>query len=143
MSVDCSKLNKALGLRPLWKSKKILIEFDDADTLIKVGEKVTLMNWGNVMILSKEAQPDGSFNLTGKYLPEDKDFKTTKKITWLAEDSNLVIANLVEFDHLIKFPKVEEDMEFDNAVNLNSKFSVQAYVDSGLRLLNPSKSLFI
>ena len=27
-----SKLNKALGLRPLWKTRNLLIEFDDAET---------------------------------------------------------------------------------------------------------------
>jgi glutamyl-tRNA synthetase len=102
-----NKLNKPLGLRPLWRSSNLLIEFDDADTLLNVGEKVTLMNWGNVAILSKDLQADGSYVLTGEYLPEDKDFKTTKKITWLADGTNLLIANLIEFDHLIKTPKVE------------------------------------
>jgi len=105
-TVDMNKLNKALGLRPLWKKSNLLIEFDDSDTLLKVREKVTLMNWGNVLILSKEVQPDGSYALTSEYLPEDKDFKTTKKITWLADGTNLLVVNLIEYDHLIKTPKV-------------------------------------
>ena len=107
VSVLANKLNPALGERPLWKSNEILVEFDDADQILKVGEKVTLMNWGNVNILTKEINADGSFSLTGEYLPEDKDFKTTKKITWLAESKNLLVANLIEYDHLIKTPKVE------------------------------------
>lgn len=107
VTVEQNKLNKALGTRPLWRSNHILIEFDDADQILKVGEKVTLMNWGNVNILTKEINADGSFSLTGEYLPEDKDFKTTKKITWLAESKNLLVANLIEYDHLIKTPKVE------------------------------------
>jgi glutamyl-tRNA synthetase len=135
-SVEMSKLNKALGLRPLWRTKNLLIEFDDAETILKVGEKVTLMNWGNVMVLSKEQQANGSWALTGEYLPEDLDFKTTKKITWLADGTNLIVANLIEFDHLIKTPKVDEDTDFADVVNVNSKFVSQAYVDSGLRLLN-------
>jgi glutamyl-tRNA synthetase len=111
-TVECSKLNKALGLRPLWRSKNILIEFDDANTLLKAGEKVTLMNWGNIFIHTKEEQPDGSFNMVGEYLPEDLDFKTTKKITWLADGTNLIVVDLVEFDHLIKTKKVEENQNF-------------------------------
>ena len=137
-SVEMSKLNKALGLRPLWKTNNILIEFDDAETILKVGEKVTLMNWGNFMILSKEKQADGSYNLTGEYLPEDLDFKTTKKITWLADGTNLIVANLIEYDHLIKTPKIDEDMDFDGIVNVNSKFVTKAYLDSGLKLLSES-----
>lgn len=140
VTVECSKLNKDLGQRPLWRSSKLLIEYDDAKDLFNPGVKITLMNWGNVMVNTKEEQPDGSFNMTGEYMPDDKDFKTTKKVTWLAEDSNLLIANLVEFDHLIKVKKVEEEMVFDNAVNANSRFLTKAYVDSGVRLLNESKA---
>ena len=65
------------------------------------------MNWGNFMILTKDLQQDGSYLITAEYLPEDKDFKKTKKITWLADKTNLIVAYLIEFDHLIKTPKVE------------------------------------
>lgn len=142
-SVEMSKLNKDLGLRPLWKSKNLLIEFDDADTICNVGEKVTFMNWGNFNILTKELQADGSYNLTAEYLPEDVDFKKTKKITWLADGTNLLVVNLVEYDHLIKVPKIEEDQNFDDAINPKSKFVTKAYVDSGVRLLNHSTTAFI
>jgi glutamyl-tRNA synthetase len=142
VTVDQNKLNKALGSRPVWRTSNVLIEFDDADTLLKVGERVTLMNWGNVLIHTKEVQADGSYSLTGEYLPEDKDFKTTKKITWLAEGTNLIIANLIEYDHLIKTPKVEEDQNFEDIVNVNSKFVSRAYIDSGIRLLNESNHNF-
>ena len=100
-----NKLNLPFGERPLWKSSKVLVDFADADTLIKAGEKVTLMNWGNVMIKEKELQEDGSYLMIGGYLPEDKDFKKTNKITWLAEGSDIFIAQLVEYDYLIKTKK--------------------------------------
>lgn len=111
-TVECSKLNAALGKRPLWRAKNILIEYGDAHTLFKVGEKITLMNWGNVMIHTKEEQPDGSYHMTGDYLAEDMDFKTTKKVTWLADGTNLVNAKIVEYDHLIKTKKVDEEKNF-------------------------------
>jgi hypothetical protein len=53
ITTDLNKLNKPLGKRPLWKSNTALIDFVDADKLVKVGEKVTLMNWGNFLIKSK------------------------------------------------------------------------------------------
>lgn len=136
-----NKLNKDLGQRPLWKSKNLLIEYDDAETLCKVGEKITFMNWGNFNILTKEIQPDGSYNMTAEFLPEDQDFKKTKKITWLADGTNLLVVNLWEFDHLIKVPKLEEEHKFEDVVNLNSKFQTKAYVDSGVRLLKESNIL--
>ena len=37
VTVPMSKLNLALGERPLWKSNNVLLDFVDADTLIKVG----------------------------------------------------------------------------------------------------------
>ncbi len=51
--MQSNKLNPALGERPFWKSAELLIEFDDADKNVKVGEKLTLMNWGNFQILTK------------------------------------------------------------------------------------------
>ena len=68
ITVLCNKLNPALGERPLWKSNEALIEFDDAELLVNVGEKVTLMNWGNFLIQSKELQADGSYLINAEYL---------------------------------------------------------------------------
>lgn len=136
VTVPMNKLNLALGERPLWKSNNVLVDFIDADTLLKVGEKVTLMNWGNVLIKTKDVQPDGSYLMQGEFLPEDKDFKKTAKITWLADGTNLLVAELVEYDHLIKEKKVEEDVEFEDIVNVNSRFSAPYYVDSNIRTLN-------
>lgn len=69
ITVNNNKLNLALGDRPLWKSNELLVEFDDADQLIVVGEKITLMNWGNFQILTKELQQDGSYLITAEFLP--------------------------------------------------------------------------
>lgn len=141
VTVPLNKLNLPLGERPLWKSNNVLVDFIDADTLLKVGEKVTLMNWGNVLIKSKEVQPDGSYLMHGDYLAEDKDFKKTAKITWLADGTNLLVSELVEYDHLIKEKKVEEDVNFEDIVNVNSRFSAPYYVDSNIRTLNTGQFL--
>jgi glutamyl-tRNA synthetase len=136
ITVMNNKLNAALGERPVWQSNELLVEFDDADQLVVVGEKITLMNWGNFQIHTKEIQPDGSYLITAEYLPEDKDFKKTKKITWLANNTNLLVANLYEFDQLIKTPKVEENDNFEDLVNVNSVFVNQIYIDSHVRTLS-------
>ena len=141
VTVAMSKLNLALGDRPLWKSNNVLVDFVDADTLLKQGEKVTLMNWGNVLIKTKEVQPDGSYLMTGEYLADDKDFKKTAKVTWLADGTNLLVAELVEYDHLIKEKKVEEDVDFQTIVNVNSRFSAPYYVDSNIRTYSAGQFL--
>ena len=42
-----------MGYRPLFKSNKLYIDYDDAKDL-KEEEKVTLMKWGNVLIKKVE-----------------------------------------------------------------------------------------
>ena len=99
------------------------------------------MNWGNVLIKTKEPQADGSYLMTGEYLADDKDFKKTAKVTWLADGTNLVVAELVEYDHLIKEKKVEEDVDFETIVNVNSRFSAPYYVDSNIRTYSAGQFL--
>ena len=78
-----------MGNKILFKSNRLYIEFEDANCL-KAGEKVTLMKWGNFLIESIKESENGSLILTANYLPDDKDFKSTKKINWLSTKSPLV-----------------------------------------------------
>lgn len=48
---------------------------------------------------------------------------------------------LVEFDHLIKVKKVEEDMKLEDIINVNSKFVTHAIAEPGLRSLTVGDSL--
>jgi len=89
VTVPMHQQNANLGNKLIYHSKNLLLEHEDAATL-QVGEKITLMKWGNAKILSVVQKPDGSLHLEAEYLEEDKDFKTTKKLNWVAEDSCLV-----------------------------------------------------
>lgn len=51
--------NPNLGNKILYKSRLLYIESEDAATLI-VGEKVTLMNWGNAVVTSITTESNGS-----------------------------------------------------------------------------------
>lgn len=124
-----------LGDRPLFRSATLIIENEDAASFA-VDEKITLMKWGNVKILSIEQnQLTNGIQLTAQDLPDDKDFKGTKKITWLAKDAPNVTVELVEYDHLIRVKKVEDHMSFDDIVNPQSKFVTHAVADPALKLL--------
>jgi glutamyl-tRNA synthetase len=67
------------------------------------------MKWGNVTI-SKKEEIDGRIVLTGKIDLDDKDFKKTKKFTWIANDPATTFEmTVIEYDHLITKKKIEED----------------------------------
>ena len=83
------KQNANLGNKVIYKSRKLLLESEDAASLV-VGEKITLMNWGNARILSIVSK-DGSLFLEAEALDEDKDWKGTKKLNWISEESSLVL----------------------------------------------------
>lgn len=89
VSVPLNQQNANLGTKLIYRSSKLFIEHEDASTL-KVDEKVTLMKWGNAKIIKIVTNPDGSLFLEGELMEDDKDFKSTKKINWISEDSCLV-----------------------------------------------------
>ena len=126
-SVAAHPQNPKLGDKIQFRSGKIIIEGEDASPLV-VGEKVTLMKWGNCT-LTKIENVEGSLKLTATLDESDKDFKSTKKLTWLSEDCDLVKVHLVEYDHLIKVKKVEEGMDFMDCLTDKSKFVTEAIAE--------------
>jgi glutamyl-tRNA synthetase len=123
-----------IGSKAVVFAKELLIEKDDA-VAINEGEKITLMKWGNVTI-SKKEEINGVITLTGKVDPEDKDFKGTKKLTWIANDPDTTVEIvLVELDHLITKKKVEENDNVQDLVNHNSKIEYIALGEGSMRNL--------
>jgi hypothetical protein len=91
------------------------------------------MKWGNVSITSS-AEVDGVLTLHGTSLPDDKDFKKTTKLTWIAEDANTnFVCDIVELDHLIKTQKHEEGDKLEDIANDNSRITYQAIAEGNLR----------
>lgn len=125
--------NADLGTKAVLYGKEIFVEKGDAKDLA-VGEKITLMKWGNAVITMKEEKPDGSFELHADLKVEDKDFKGTKKLTWITidEKTNFEVT-LVELDHLITKKKVEENEKVQDIVNHNSYISYTAIAEGNLR----------
>jgi glutamyl-tRNA synthetase len=76
----------------------------------------------------------GFITLTADLCLEDKDFKKTKKLTWIANDPQSVFEiTLVEFDHLITKKKTEEDESVKDIVNHNSRIAYTAIAEGSLR----------
>ena len=101
--------------------RELWLEGDDA-ALFKLGEKVTLMKLGNVIITALgHTGPDGRLETVTAHMSPDVDFKGTAKVTWLADVAppvaSFVPLTLIEFDYLITVPKLEEGDDFAAAVN--------------------------
>ena len=87
------KKNADLGLTTKYWKNQFTIQFDDAVTL-EDGERFTLMNHGNVKITKitppAEDSNDG-YIIEAENLPDDTDFKGTKKITWVCGDHSVLV----------------------------------------------------
>uniref|UniRef100_A0A2K5CJ23 Glutamyl-tRNA synthetase n=1 Tax=Aotus nancymaae TaxID=37293 RepID=A0A2K5CJ23_AOTNA len=115
--------NPDVGLKPVWYSPKVFVEGADAETFSE-GEMVTFINWGNLNITKIHKNADGKIiSLDAKLNLENKDYKKTTKITWLAETTHAlpIPAICVTYEHLITKPVLGKDEDFKQYVNKNSK----------------------
>mmetsp|Transcript_35679 Transcript_35679/g.55530 ORF Transcript_35679/g.55530 Transcript_35679/m.55530 type:complete len:96 (+) Transcript_35679:122-409(+) len=92
------------------------------------------MRWGNVLV-NKVVNNGNGIELTGEYLPDDKDFKSTKKLSWVSKNSPTTDVNLVEYDHLLNVKKVEENMDFETVLNTDTKMITPAVAEPGVKNL--------
>nr|7WRS_A Chain A, Glutamyl-tRNA synthetase [Gallus gallus]7WRU_A Chain A, Glutamyl-tRNA synthetase [Gallus gallus] len=115
--------NADVGLKPVWYGSKVLIEGADAETLTE-GEVVTFINWGNIIITKLNRNSSGKIvSIDTKLNLDNKDFKKTTKITWLAETPRapLIPTVCVNYEHLITKPVLGKDEDFKQYINRNSK----------------------
>lgn len=125
------KKEPSVGVKNVVFSKEVMLEGEDAAALA-VDQIVTLMELGNVKITSVE---DGGKKVTGTFLPEDKNFKKTTKLTWLADMPDLVPLKAVTYSDLLTKDKLDEVDDFESHVNKNSVSSVMLSGDINLRAL--------
>jgi glutamyl-tRNA synthetase len=110
-TVACVPSNESLGKRPMRLGQSVVLEAEDAATC-KVGDKIILLWWGVVEITAvvvDDSSGGGLTKLEGVRLPEVKpSSKMKQKFNWVCSDEDVVEAQIVEFDHLITKPKIEE-----------------------------------
>ncbi|XP_034967252.1 bifunctional glutamate/proline--tRNA ligase isoform X1 [Zootoca vivipara] len=115
--------NAEVGLKPVWYSPKVLVEGADAETLAE-GEMVTFINWGNIIVTKIHKNSTGKItSIDAKLNLENKDYKKTAKITWLAETPRAppIPTVCVNYEHLITKPVLGKEEDFKQYVNRNSK----------------------
>lgn len=96
------------GTRTLYTSPQVWIPDDDAQR-IKEGDKITLLNWSNVIIdkINKEGDRITSID---SHLQDDKDYKKTIKINWIHPTKNVKI-QMREWNHLLKVKQLGDGQD--------------------------------
>lgn len=128
--------NAEVGNKTVTVGPEVLIDQADAEVL-KEGENATFINWGNVMINKihradkKVTSIDATLNL------ENKDFKKTVKLTWLAKlpDTEYTPTECVFFDHIISKPVLGRDEDFKQFITKDSMSKVKMLGDPELKTL--------
>ncbi|XP_018784652.1 PREDICTED: bifunctional glutamate/proline--tRNA ligase [Bactrocera latifrons] len=127
--------NESLGMKEIKIGPRVYIDYDDAIAL-KEGENATFINWGNLLI--KKIHKDNS----GKILEIDatlnldnKDFKKTLKLTWLAVENNDALyppTFCVYFDNIISKAVLGKDEDFKKYIGHKTREEIKMLGDPEL-----------
>lgn len=123
--------NPDIGTKAVTYGSSILLDHDDAVSFA-MGERVTLMGWGNAIVKDFSISGDGTVRDVALMLClDDTDFRKTKKITWLAaERASLVEVELWQFGDLLTKDTLAKDDELDDYLATDSAQSVEALCDA-------------
>ena len=131
--------NAELGKKKVVYSKNIILDQADAQSFAE-DEEITLMNWGNAIVRKKSY----SLNPLNLLKPAEEkvitelelelhlqgDVKaTSKKVTWLSNDQELVPVTLYDFDFLITKDKLDPEDELEDVLNDKTEFKTESLGD--------------
>jgi len=139
-SVLRHKKNPDLGNKQVIYTSKIFIEQADAK-LIEPNEEVTLVDWGNAIIDEIKKDQDVVVELRAHLHLEGSVKTTKKKLTWLPDSPDIINVQLVECFHLITKKKIEEDENWEDFINPQTKIDTPALGDPNLRMLKKGESI--
>ncbi|XP_076011602.1 bifunctional glutamate/proline--tRNA ligase isoform X2 [Genypterus blacodes] len=129
--------NVEVGMKEVWYGPRVLVEGADAETFSE-GETVTFINWGNLIITKINKAADGKvLSMEARLNLENKDFKKTTKITWLADTPRapLLPTVCVLYLPLISKAVITKDDDFKDYINKNSKLEEKMLGDPCLKSL--------
>lgn len=114
--------NEDVGEKNVYYSNRILMEGEDAKA-VREGELVTFINWGNLRIekINKNGEEITSIDAITEL--DNKDFKKTTKVTWLAEHSGapFVPTKCVFFDNIITKDVLSKEDNFKDFIGADTK----------------------
>ncbi|KAA8595987.1 hypothetical protein FQN60_011278 [Etheostoma spectabile] len=127
--------NTDVGMKKVWYGPRVLIEGADAETFSE-GEMVTFINWGNLIITKINKGADGKVqSMEARLNLENKDYKKTTKITWLADTNSapLLPTICINYQPLISKAVITKDDDFKEYINKNSKLEEKMLGDPCLK----------
>lgn len=135
--------NADLGTKQVLYRPEVLIDSSDFKQMeehgLKVGDKLTLMTWGNMQI---EAIDYAAQTLALRHMPDDTDYSGTLKITWVGKSRTVKRVRTCYFGHLITKDILGPDDDFKDFVNKNSLKTFDAYVQGNiLQYIKPKETL--
>ncbi|XP_044264891.1 bifunctional glutamate/proline--tRNA ligase [Tribolium madens] len=136
LSVPKHPKNTDVGNKSVWIGPKILIDRVDAECL-KEGENATFINWGNLLIKKINKEKNVITSIEAESNLENKDYKKTLKLTWLAVTNNAKFTPTwcVYFDHLISKPLLGKDEDFKQFIGHETRKEFQMIGDPELKKL--------
>ncbi|XP_034427470.1 bifunctional glutamate/proline--tRNA ligase isoform X2 [Hippoglossus hippoglossus] len=129
--------NIEVGMKEVWYGPRVLIEGADAETFSE-GEMVTFINWGNLIITKINKAADGKVvSMEARLNLDNKDYKKTTKITWLAETSSAPLLPTICINYLPLITKavITKEDDFKEYINKNSKLEEKMLGDPCLKNL--------
>ncbi|KAF4516851.1 hypothetical protein B566_EDAN006246 [Ephemera danica] len=125
--------NADIGNKAVWVGPKVLIDKADAETL-KEGENTTFINWGNLLIKKINRKDGAVVSVDAETNLDNKDFKKTLKITWLADTPKAptVACACVYFDHIISKANLGKDEDFKQYIDHETRTDVMMLGDPEL-----------
>uniref|UniRef100_A0A671YNL9 Bifunctional glutamate/proline--tRNA ligase n=1 Tax=Sparus aurata TaxID=8175 RepID=A0A671YNL9_SPAAU len=128
--------NAEVGMKQVWYGPRVLVEGADAETFSE-GEMVTFINWGNLTITKINKYVGSLLSSSARLNLENKDFKKTTKITWLAETNSapLLPTVCINYQPLISKAVITKDDDFKDYINKNSKLEEKMLGDPCLKNL--------
>lgn len=113
------------------------MQIDAADAeLLKEGEEVTLMSWGNCIVRKVTRGAAGVEAIEAELHLEGDVKKTKLKLTWLADVPELIDLEVRFYGHLLTKKKIEEDDDVADIANKDSLSIIRASGDPNMRNLN-------
>uniref|UniRef100_A0A7M5TTE7 Glutamyl-tRNA synthetase n=2 Tax=Clytia hemisphaerica TaxID=252671 RepID=A0A7M5TTE7_9CNID len=128
--------NEEVGEKNVYYSSKVFMEGEDA-AAIKEGDLVTFINWGNLRIKGINKEGDKVVSVDAVTELDNKDFKKTLKVTWLAEHSSapFVPTKCFFFDNIITKDVLGKDDNFKDFIGKDTKRENEMLGDPELKNL--------
>ncbi|XP_043604347.1 LOW QUALITY PROTEIN: bifunctional glutamate/proline--tRNA ligase [Bombus pyrosoma] len=129
------------GTKQVLVGSQVYIERDDANLLTE-GQNATFINWGNILIKKIEREDDVIKRVVAQLNLENKDYKSTLKITWLSIPSdknhdvskvNLIPCYAVYFDHIISKSILGKDDDYKDFIAKNTRTEIQMLGEVALK----------